>query len=198
VVFRNKIEVTTKADTAVVVTQDATDGELEFTLPAKLGFGARFDWRRFGVASDVEWAFQSQNERPPLKGTLSGTETEVPNVFDWSNGVTWRMGLEYRLGEGPVGPVIPLRVGYIYDTRVTNRAYPSAFGTPAAPTHSLTAGAGYAQQHWQLNLAVTRRFGSTTIAEDELGEGCAFCGFAGDYEITMTGLYVDVSVDLPM
>jgi hypothetical protein len=27
---------------------------------------------------------------------------------------------------------------------------------------------------------------------------CRFCGYAGQYEITMTGLYVDVSVDLPL
>jgi long-chain fatty acid transport protein len=195
VVFRNKVQVTTKADTATVVGLDATDGELEFTLPAKLGFGARFDWQRFGVASDVEWAFQSQNKRPPLKGKIMGSETEVPNVFDWTNGITWRSGLEYRIGDGPVFPV---RVGYIYDTRVTNRAYPSAFGTPPAPTHTITAGAGFVQKTWQFNLAVSRRFGSTTIDADELGEGCSFCSFAGDYKITMTGIYADVSVDLPM
>jgi hypothetical protein len=27
---------------------------------------------------------------------------------------------------------------------------------------------------------------------------CRFCGYAGQYEITMTGLYVDASVDLPL
>jgi long-subunit fatty acid transport protein len=195
VVFRNKIKVTAKADEATVVGLPATDGELDFTLPAKLGFGARFDWQRIGVASDVEWAFQSQNTKAPLKGNLGGTVAEVPNIFNWQNGVTWRMGLEYRFGQMPI---IPLRVGYIYDTKVTNRAFPSAFGTPPAPTHTLTAGAGYVAEHWQANLAVTRRFGSTHIDETDLGTGCAFCGFAGDYEITMTGLYVDASVDLPL
>ncbi len=195
VVFRNKVKVTTKADTATVVAQKATNGELDFTLPAKLGFGVRYDWRRLGVASDVEWAFQSQNTRAPLKGTLGGSVAEVPNVFDWQNGVTWRMGVEYRLGRQSEWPV---RVGYIYDTKVTNKAYPSAFGTPPAATQTVTAGAGYVAPHWQVNLAASRRFGSAHVNASDLGEGCAFCGFAGDYEITMTGLYVDASVDLDL
>lgn len=196
VVFRNKVVVKAKADTATVFAAEATDGELEFTLPAKLGFGARVDLGRLGVGSDVEWAFQSQNKRPPLRGTRDGEELAVPNVFDWQNGVTWRMGAEYRLGRAPT---IPLRAGYIYDSKVTNERYPSAFGTPPAPTHTLTAGTGYVEEHWQVNLAVTRRFGSTRIlASDVVGNGCAFCGYGGYYAITMTGFYVDASVDLPM
>jgi long-subunit fatty acid transport protein len=197
VVFRNKVLVKTKADTATVFATQATDGELDFTLPAKLGFGARVDVAQLGFASDVEWALQSQNKRPPLQGSLNGTPIPggVPNVFDWTNGVTWRVGAEYRIGRRPI---IPLRVGYIFDTRVTNPAYPSAFGTPPTATHTLTAGAGYRLDAWQFNLAVSRRFGSTRVTEDQLGDGCSFCGFAGKYSITMTGLYADASVDLPL
>lgn len=194
VVFRNKIVIKTTADSATVYGQPATDGELDFTLPAKLGFGARVDLGQVGVGSDAEWAFQSQNKRPPLKGTRDGVYLEVPNVFDWQNGVTWRVGAEYRLG---TMPVTSLRLGYIFDSTVTNKAYPSAFGTPPAPTHTITAGAGYAKEHWQVNLAVSRRMGSAHIADGDLGKGCNFCGFAGDYKITMTGLYIDASVDLP-
>jgi len=196
VVFRNKVTVTTKADNATVFLQQATDGELDFTLPAKLGFGTRVDLGRFGFGNDVEWAFQSQNKRPALKGTLQGVRVEVPNVFDWQNGVTWRTGLEYRLGGGD-GPTVPLRVGYIYDATVTNQAYPSAFGTPPAPTRTVTAGAGFVSEHWQVNVAVSRRFGEAYVADADLGKGCNFCSFGGQYEITMTGLYLDASVDLP-
>ena len=194
VVFRNKVTVTTKTDSATVFKQAATDGELDFTLPAKLGFGARVDIGRFGFGNDVEWAVQSQNQRPPLKGALKGQHVEVPNVFDWQNGVTWRTGLEYRLGKTPM---IPLRIGYIFDSTVTNQAYPSAFGTPPAPTRTLTAGAGFVEEHWQINVAVTRRYGEERIADSELGKGCTFCSFAGQYHIVMTGLYIDASVDLP-
>jgi long-subunit fatty acid transport protein len=200
VVFRNKVTVTTKADSATVFLQEATNGELDFTLPAKLGFGTRVDWQRFGFGNDVEWAFQSQNKRPALKGTLQGTEVQVPNVFDWQNGITWRTGLEYRLGPGGSGgggPSVPLRVGYIYDAKVTNQAYPSAFGTPPAPTRTLTAGAGFVSEHWQVNLAVSRRFGEAYVFDTDLGKGCNFCSFAGQYKITMTGLYIDASIDLP-
>jgi long-subunit fatty acid transport protein len=195
VVFRNRVRVTTKADTAKVLSLDATDAALDFTLPAKLGFGARVDLGRVGVASDVEWAFQSQNKHRPLTGNLMGSYAEVPNVFDWQNGVTWRNGFEYRLGQQTK---VPLRVGYIFDTQVTNRAFPSAFGTPPAPTHTLTAGAGYVRERWQVNAALSRRFGSAHIAESDLGKGCAFCGYAGDYSLTMTGFYLDASVDLPL
>lgn len=194
VVFRNKVTVTTKTDSALVFRQEATDGELDFTLPAKLGFGTRVDLGRFGFGNDVEWALQSQNKRPALKGQLSGTPVEVPNVFDWQNGVTFRTGLEYRLGDGPT---VPLRVGYIYDATVTNQSYPSAFGTPPAPTRTLTAGAGFVAEHWQVNVAVSRRFGEAYVADTDLGKGCNFCSFGGQYEITMTGLYIDASIDLP-
>ncbi len=194
-VFRNKVVVQAKANSATVLAQNATDGELDFVLPAKLGFGARVDVGHVGVASDLEWAFQSQNRHPPLKGTLGTAPVEVPNVFDWQNGVTWRTGVEYRLG---MMPFTALRLGYIFDSKVTNKAFPSAFGTPPAPTHTITAGVGYAEEHWQVNVAASRRMGSTHIADSALGTGCTFCGFAGDYKITMTGLYLDASVDMPM
>jgi long-subunit fatty acid transport protein len=195
VVFRNKVVVTTHADSAKVLTADATDAELDFTLPAKLGFGVRTDFGRIGLATDVEWAFQSQNERPPLSGTLMGNDAEVPNVFDWKDGITLRFGAEYRVGPEES---FPLRVGYLFDSRVANPAYPSAFGTPPASTRTFTAGAGFVQETWQVNLAVSRRFGSTHVPSSELGEGCSFCGYGGDYALRMTGLYVDASVDLPM
>ena len=123
-----------------------------------------------------------------------GHKAEGPNVFDWSNGVTLRLGAEYRLGPRER---FPLRVGYIFDSRVSNPAYPSAFGTPPAATRTFTAGAGYVQDTWQVNLALSRRFGSTRVNPGGLGSGCQFCGFAGDYSLGMTGLYVDASVDLP-
>jgi long-chain fatty acid transport protein len=200
VVFRNKITVKTTSDSGTVGGAKASDGALKFKLPAKLGFGARYDIAQVGIASDVEWAFQSENTRSHLTGTLTYPNGNVApadkvNVFDWQNGVTWRLGVEYRLGSRPM---IPLRVGYIYDTKVTNTAYPSAFGTPPAPTHTLTAGAGYVSEHWQVNLAASHRFGSSAhVDASQLGPGCNFCSYAGDYKITMTGLYVDASVDLP-
>jgi long-subunit fatty acid transport protein len=195
VVFRNKVTVTSKADTVTVAARELTDAELPFTLPAKLGFGARGDLGDFGIATDLELAFQSQNGRAPLTGKLEGETLERQNVFDWEDGVTWRVGGEYRLLNGPH---VPIRLGYIFDSAVTNRAYPSAFGTPPSVTHTLTAGAGYVAEHWQVNLAASRRFGSTRIEPGDLGEGCSFCSFAGDYSITMTGLYLDASVDLPL
>jgi long-subunit fatty acid transport protein len=198
VVFRNKVVVTTKADTATTFTLPARDASLDFTLPAKVGFGIRADGARLGVATDVELAFQSQNQRPPLKGKLGSSDTEaaVPNVFDWEDGITWRLGLEYRFGPAKEWPI---RIGYIFDSIVTNPSFPSAFGTPPAPTRTFTAGLGYVREHWQLNFAASRRFGQARVHPEGLDPmACRFCGYAGQYEITMTGLYLDASVDLPL
>jgi hypothetical protein len=105
-----------------------------------------------------------------------------------------RYGVEYRVG---AEEEFPLRIGYIYDTKVTNPTYPSAFGTPPAATHTATAGVGYRRPTWQVNAAFTRRMGSSQVeATDNLS--CAFCGYPGKYQITMTGFYVDASVDLPI
>jgi long-subunit fatty acid transport protein len=199
VVYRNKVRINTKADDGNALNAQWEDIELEFTLPAKLGFGARVDLGPVGVAADVEWAFQSQNKQQVLSGVpANGDERqEVTNIYNWQNGVTGRFGFEYRLGKLETG-MYPLRAGYIIDSKVSNKAYPSAFGTPPTATHTLTAGAGYKREHWQVNLAVSRRMGSTSIAKEDLGTGCGLCSFAGDYEMTMTGMYIDASVDLPM
>lgn len=202
IVYRNPVTVTTKADSATVFMLPATDGELDFNLPSKLGFGTRVDLGDFGFANDVELAFQSQNKRPALKGTLTGARTEVPNVFDWKNGFTWRTGVEYRLGSEPM---IPLRLGYIFDSRVSNPRYPSAFGTPPGATRTFTAGLGVVMPTWQINLAVSRRYGEGYVPAAGLPDPtvpqnpdlCRFCGFSGPYEISMTGFYIDASIDLP-
>jgi long-subunit fatty acid transport protein len=197
VVFRNRIEIEAKADEVSVYTQTATDASLPFVLPAKLGFGVEFELPRVRVAVDAEYAFQSQNDRVALEGTLGDEHASVPNVFEWHDGVALRTGVEYRLLDGPRR--YPLRVGYVFDSAVANEAYPSAFGTPPAPTHTVSLGGGVDFGGvWQLNAAVTRRFGSTTVEESELGTGCAFCGYAGDYALTMTGFYLDGSVDFEL
>jgi long-subunit fatty acid transport protein len=195
VVYRSPTRVTTRADEATVYLQTAADAEMEFVLPARLGTGVRVDLGRAGVALDVEYAFQSQNDRSSLKGTLGGTETEVENIYAWKDAWTFRAGAEYRLG---AAWQVPIRAGYVYDGPVSRPAYPSAFGTPPAPTHSLTAGGGYDEGSWEVNLAAAYRFGSVAVSEDQLGEGCQFCSFEGDYEITAVGLYIDASADLEL
>jgi long-chain fatty acid transport protein len=195
-VFRNRVEVDAEADRVTVFTQTANDAELRFILPAKFGAGVDLDLERVRFASDIEYALQSQNDRVALEGTLNGAAASVPNVFEWQDGVTARFGVEYRLDVGAIR--YPLRVGYAFDSSVTNAAYPSAFGTPPAPTHTFGVGAGFDPGIFQINAAVTRRFGSARISPAELRTGCAFCSYEGDYEIGMTGIYLDASVDLPL
>ena len=193
VVYRNRIEIETRADSASVYTQTADDASLDFVLPSKLGGGMVFDVGSLRLATDAEYAFQSQNRRSMLRGTLGQNRAEVPNVFAWQDGVTLRFGAEYRVGDAEQS--YPIRAGYLFDSAVTNPAYPSAFGTPPAPTHTLTFGTGYRTPSFQLNAAITHRFGSGSIAPEELGTGCSFCSYDGDYSVTMTGFYLDASVN---
>jgi len=188
-VVRNKIEVAATGEEGVAVLP-FTDVELGFVLPLKAGFGARFDAGDVGVALDYEFTKQSQNGIVQLSGVGPGDlEQEVDNHFVWSDGHTIRAGLEYRLTN--TSRTIPLRAGYVFDGTVGNPLYPTAFGTPAAPTHSFTLGTGYERENFEVNLAGAYRAGSTTITE--VDSACALCGHPGDYSLTIFGAYLDAS-----
>lgn len=192
-VYRNKLVIVAEDDQATVFLRDATNAELPFVLPAKFGSGIRFDIGDWGLAADGEYTLQSQNDRNWLSGTLDGERSQVANVAEWKNGITAHLGAEYRFSLGFAK--IPTRLGYVFDSMVANPAYPSAFGTPPAPTHTVTVGTGYVSDGWQVNVAVARRQGSTTVTEDEW-VGCRFCGFPGRYALEMTGLYLDASIEV--
>ncbi len=190
-VYRSRVDVTASADDAVVFNQTARDVELDFIFPSRLGLGVRSNLGRFGIAFDWEHTWQSQNDDVELTGELGGNDAAVPNIFDWQNNNTARAGLEYR---APVGQAhVPVRVGYVFDGKATNEAFPTAFGTPPTPTNSFTAGSGYVTPDWQINGAIAYRFGSTTIEPSDLGTGCAFCSLDGDYELDAMGFYLDAS-----
>jgi long-subunit fatty acid transport protein len=177
-----------------------------FVLPSRLEFGARYDFGTAdergqfagGVAADVIYAFNSQNEQ---SGFAIGT-IEFVQVFDWSNQVTLRLGGEYRVMDRRM----PLRLGYSFDGPTGNPRFPTAFGTPATATHIMTAGVGYDAGPWELNVAFARRMGSTTVTQAQLDAGiaerdaqgaaqCRLCGAPGNYEITLNGMYLDFSYD---
>jgi long-subunit fatty acid transport protein len=195
-VFRNEVDIRTSADRGTAFGLPARDPELTFVLPAKLGAGARYDVAAFGFAADVEYGFYSQNDRQPVRAEVAGQPMQVANVFDWQNAITLHAGAEYRLG---TAQNIPIRIGYVFDGQVTSTRYPSAFDTPPAPTHSVTAGAGLVLDALRFDVAYAYRFGSHTVRAADLAPraDCPLCGFAGDYAIQLHGLYFDVVVDLP-
>lgn len=167
--------------------QDTYTGQ--FTLPSRISFGFRTDVGPVGFAADAEYALQSQNPRGAI--STEGGLIPVSQISDWSNAWTVRLGAEYRLLEGK----LPLRLGYIWDQQTSNRTYPTAFGTPPAPTHVITAGAGFNAGPWQANIAYAFRFGSTTVTQDDImgRDGCLSCGGAGEYSIGLSGIYLDFS-----
>jgi long-subunit fatty acid transport protein len=196
-VYRNRVEVTTRADRATVLGLAASDVELPFVLPSQVGGGLRSDIDRLGVAFDALYTFGSENDATLLTGSVAGNPAAVPNVFDWQDSFTLRFGFEFRLG---VDEQVPIRLGYVYDAQVASRRYPSAFGTPPAPTRTFTMGGGYDAAAWQLNFALALRGGTTEVAASEIAPPteCPTCGFAGEYGISTTGLYVDFSTDIDL
>ena len=77
-------------------------------------------------------------------------------------------------------------------------SFPSAFSTPPSPTHSLTSGVGYRADDFEVNVAYAHRFGSARVEQDTLAPNteCRFCSRAGDYALSLHGIYLDVSTDL--
>lgn len=206
-VYRHVTETEVTNDRGIANRRTYADVATSFTLPSRLGAGARLDLERWGphlaLASDVEYALNAQNEGEPLVGDSleTGVPIRVPNVFEWQNAVTLRVGVEYRLLAHPVTMLdrIALRAGYVFDGKTANERYPTAFGTPPAPTHVGTVGVGYRGEQFQTNLAYAYRFGATTVTESDLSQpgarACQFCGAAGDYEMKLNGIYADVSYD---
>jgi long-subunit fatty acid transport protein len=187
---------------------DFVSAETELTLPARLSGGLRFDWNQFSLMSDFEWGFNSQNDRIAISTVdVNGNPGSIANVFEWQDQWTLRTGAEYRVYRER----IPLRLGFIYDSKTTNFKYPSGFSTPPVHTYAVTAGIGYDHGPWEINIAYARRFGKVliddpenpqtpTTQDDSLTRGeliaeCPACGYAGEYRFRINGFYLDFSWD---
>jgi long-subunit fatty acid transport protein len=208
--YRHVTNTETTTDKGTALMLKGEDISTTFTLPSRLGFGARGDIVGLGIALDFEYGFNSQNTSHYLKGTQldedgnprlspDGEELklDVKNVFNWSDNITVRVGAEYDFhlsGTKQNGYTITPRLGYIFDSKTSNSKYATAFGTPPAPSHSLTAGLGFDGGPWEVNVAYAFRFGGTTVEETDT-VGCKFCGYEGNYEIRMNAIYLDLSWD---
>jgi long-subunit fatty acid transport protein len=197
VVYRNRIETTTRADEATVAGQPVTDVEFPFVLPSQLGAGIRSNYERLGLAFDLQYTRHSENDQADLTSLIGGAPLSVPNPFDWRDAFTLRFGFEFRLGPSEE---VPIRLGYIHDERVGSPAYPSPFSAPPAPVRILTMGGGYAVGSWELNMALAIASGSAEVHPEDLAPpgSCPACGFAGEYGVNATGLYLDFSTDIEL
>jgi long-subunit fatty acid transport protein len=193
-VYRHKVAPVLKAE-KVVATTDLVNGETTFTLPSKMGLGLSGKMDRLHGAFDLEYGFYSQNTTSTLSAfnpVIMKTE-KVVNYFECQNANTALVGLEYGLGDARQFPV---RIGYVFDGKVGNKMYPTAFGTPPAPSHSVTAGAGYRAEKWQANIAAAYRVSSTTVTVADVAgaQDCPSCSKPGnDYSLRILGLYLDFS-----
>jgi long-chain fatty acid transport protein len=198
-VYRHRIEPELTADKGIALEMEFRELETTFVLPAKLGMGGRADFGSLGVALDVEYGLYSQNRKTQLEA--EGLVKPVDNVFEWQNAFTVRVGGEWRVLDQ-----LPVRIGYVFDGQVGNKHYPSAFGTPPAPSHSPTIGIGYRTDKMQVSFASAFRIASTSVSpadtDDDSADGmpdrypCATCSKAGaDYSLWLLGSYIDFSYD---
>ena len=197
VTYRHETVIPIETDAGRILTIPAADISTDFTLPSKLGFGVRGNAGIVSVAADLEYSFNSQNDMQVYSGIPTGADSEqelLPNVFRWSDALTLRGGLEFS-----IIPMIDARVGYVYDAKTANEKYPTAFGTPAEATHTITVGVGLNSlvDMLDVNLAYAYRFGSATITEADIDgrDSCPACAGAGDYDLSLHGLYLDVGVN---
>ncbi len=196
--YRHKTDTEIEADSSFILNAERGKTTTTFTLPSKLGFGVRADLDALGVPApvsvvfDAEYGFQSQNDRAVIRAETDGTPLEINNFFEWEDAWTLRPGVEFR-----PKPQLPLRVGYVWDGKVGNKQYPTAFGTPPNESHTVTLGAGYEFDSWQLNAAYAYRTGEATVTTDDLqgAQVCLSCSKAGDYQLTMQAIYLDASFD---
>ena len=188
-VFRNRVHVDAEADRVTVFTQTANDASLRFILPAKFGVGVDLDLERVRFASDLEYALQSQNDRVALEGTLNGEPASVPNVFEWQNGVTARFGVEYRLDVG--GHPLSAAGRATRSTAADKRGVP-ARSAPPLPPAKFGLGGGF-----DPGIFRSTRPSRVASAPPHLGCGAPhrlrLCSYEGEYEIGMTGIYLDAS-----
>jgi long-subunit fatty acid transport protein len=195
--YRNRIDLDVHADTGTLSAVDGEDISFKFIFPSKVTGGVQYRGiQGLRLALDVEYGFNSENNETQIRGAIKGTKSYVDfaSYYEWADGITARVGGAYALGKAEV------RAGYAHDRQVTQKKYPSAFGTPPAPTHIATVGVGYQLlDSLDVSLAGAYRTGSTTVTRDDLAKKtdgvspkCAFCGLEGDYGINLFGAYLDV------
>jgi long-subunit fatty acid transport protein len=198
--YRHKTVTELTNDKGRAIGVDYEDIAIKFTLPSRFSFGARYDFRDFGIAYDAEYALNQQNKRAALRGTnpTTGDRAAVYNYFNWQNAWTLRTGLEYRL----LDDQLPVRIGYIYDQKTANERFPTQFGTPPGPSHIGTVGCGWNAGPWQVNAAYAYRRSQATVTPADIEAGseqadpdCSFCGPSGKYELVLHGFYLDFSYD---
>ena len=218
--YRHKTKTTVSGDTAnflaslieddegqkTIVPDAYKRTEMDFTLPSKLGVGMRlqFDENSF-LAVDYEHGFNSQNEEAPVRfsknsdddvegeNQANDKDAELVSKFSWFDASTVRVGLEREIELSTANArSVKVRLGHIYDGQTANPKYPTPFGTPAAPTHTYTAGLGYETASYEMNFAYAFRSGAVTITPEDIeGNGCVTCGDEGKYELKLHGFYLD-------
>lgn len=185
-VFRNKTTTEISGDSGTIL-GPVTDIKTEFTLPAKLGVGVRLNLDPIAVVADVEYGFYSQNRA----NVFTSSGLPLTNVSNWEDAITFRAGVEYGVDKRWF-----FRGGFIYDGKVSQTEYPSAFGTPPDSTTTVTAGFGAkCEDNWELNFAVAHRIGGAKVADADLD--CTPCSYNGDYKLSMTAFYVDFTWAFP-
>jgi len=169
-----------------------------FILPSRLSAGLRLVTGPWTAAFDLEYGFNSQNQKSTLSGVAEVApglteEVALDNIFGWRDALTYRLGVEHRLASG-----VKLRVGGAFDETTSSKQYPTAFGTPPAPTVLFGGGVGQRFGPWTIDFSMVHRQGETEVTAEDLAQAdqaCVFCSKAGTYAISLTGAYLSCGYD---
>jgi long-subunit fatty acid transport protein len=200
VTYRHKAVATVEADEATLMGVGVHNVSMDFVLPSKVAAGVRADVGPVGVAVDVEYSLNSQNQQSAIKAAMSPEGEPVDmlvSYFKWEDSLTLRGGVEYSI----LPKLLKARLGYIFDGKVSSGVYPTAFGTPPAPTHSFTGGLGtdftLGGVGMEVNVAYAYRMGVVEVVQEDLDKQdpkCLSCSFPGEYDMRLHGIYLDTSV----
>ena len=193
--YRHKVVLTATADRGRLLGVEVSNVEGRLAVPGKIAGGIRVNEGALSVAIDGELALNSQFDELVIEADIPSQDAQldVPFTFNWSDSTTVKFGAEYRLESGTA-----LRAGYAWDQGFSNPAYPNTFMTPPSDSHYVTLGAGYLGEDFSVNFAAVHKFQqSYYIVETQIASKaeCAFCGSSGLYESTLTGMFVDASVN---
>ncbi len=188
--FRSKVSLEpTTNDGLALGSTDLVPIRTQLLLAPRVSGGLRYDFSDFAVAADFHWIRNSLNRQ----SSLSTSSISLPIISDWSNSVELHLGGEARFLDG----ALPVRIGYIYDSRVTSKNYPSGFASPPAAGHNATVGIGWNEPSWHVDLSYTIGTSRGTVSQQDIDAeplgACALCGGPGTYSAVVQSLSVGVA-----
>jgi len=175
---------------------DENDVTAKTTFPRAATLGAQYrltdTWKLLG---EYAWTQYSRVKAIKLNGTLSRNGGALiandPELLQ-----KWKDQHNVRLAGEYTGWDLPVRMGYVWTSRVTNPHFARATFTPPGPAHTVTVGTGRTWgETWDIQGALEYTFVSGS-ADGGAPAGTGGTGTdirAGDYDVRAVAAHLGVS-----